>query len=318
MSASGGINTVLVTGAHGFVGGHLLRALRDRFPSTSVVGTSLASGSDLCQLDVTDAQSVGRLVGRVRPDTCIHLAAHASVDHSFSEPRAVWEVNLHGTLNVANAVLDAVPECRLVYASSGEIYGLSFRNGEPAGEDTPLLPANPYAATKAAADLALGEMALRGLRVMRLRLFNHTGPGQTEQYVLPRFAAQVARIAGGLQDPVIQTGALDRWRDFLDVRDVVEAYLAAVETTAEDLCVNICSGVPRRVGDVLAALMELAQIKAEVVERVSEARRTDIPSSVGSPRKAAEMLDWRPRVPWSETLRALLAYWRGQVSKESR
>ncbi|MGZ9073956.1 MAG: hypothetical protein ACXW3G_13845, partial [Rhodoplanes sp.] len=89
-------------------------------------------------------------------------------------------------------------------------------------------------------------------------------------------------------------------------------------TTAEDLCVNVCSGIPRRVGDVLATLMELAQIKAEVVERVSEARRTDIPSSVGSPRKAAEVLDWRPQIVWSETLRTLLAYWRSRVSEESQ
>lgn len=316
MSGVGGINTVLVTGASGFVGRHLMLALRERFPSATVLGTSVAESTGLSSLDVTDAAAVSSLVADVRPYTCIHLAAHASVDQSFSDPRAAWDVNLGGTLNVADAILKSVPECRLVYASSGEIYGLSFLGGEQVGEEAMLVPANPYAVTKAAADLALGEMALRGLRVIRLRLFNHTGPGQTEQYVLPRFAAQVARIAGGLQDPVIHTGALDRWRDFLDVRDVVDAYVAAVETTAADLCVNICSGVPRRVGDVLDTLMELAEIRAEVVERVSDARPTDIRTSVGSPRRAAEMLNWRPHVAWLETVRTLFAYWRGRVAEE--
>jgi GDP-4-dehydro-6-deoxy-D-mannose reductase len=310
-------HTVLVTGANGFVGRHLLTALHERFPSAAVVGTSLETSSGLLGLDVTDVAAVRRTIGQVRPDTCIHLAALASVYQSFSDPRAVWEVNLGGTLSVAEALLDLVPECRLVYPSSGEIYGLSFRDRKAVGEDTPLHPANPYAVSKAAADLALGEMALRGLRVIRLRLFNHTGPGQTERYVLPRFAAQVARIAEGMQDPVIHTGALDRWRDFLDVRDVVKAYLAALETPAEDLCVNICSGVPRRMGDVLASLMELAQISAEVVECISDSRRMDIPSSLGSPRMAAEILKWRPEVAWLETLQTLFAYWRGRVSEES-
>jgi GDP-4-dehydro-6-deoxy-D-mannose reductase len=315
VSAAAAINTVLVTGASGFVGGHLLSALRDRFPSVAVVGTSLAGGSRLCSLDVTDAEAVRMLVGRVRPDACVHLAALASVDQSFSAPRAVWEVNLCGTLNVADALLDLVPECRLVHASSGDIYGLSFRDGEPVGEDTPLSPASPYAVTKAAADLALGEMALRGLRVIRLRLFNHTGPGQTERYVVPRFAAQVARIAEGVQEPVIYSGALDRWRDFLDVRDVVDAYLAAVGSPTDGLCVNVCSGVARCVGDILATLIEMAQIKADVIEHVSQARRTDIRTAVGSPLRAAATLGWRPRREWSETLRDLLDYWRRHVGE---
>jgi GDP-4-dehydro-6-deoxy-D-mannose reductase len=147
-------------------------------------------------------------------------------------------------------------------------------------------------------------------RVIRLRLFNHTGPGQTEQYVLPRFAAQVARIAGGLQAPIIHTGALDRWRDFLDVRDVVDAYLAAMRAPEDGFCVNICSGIARRVGDILIELMEVAQVQAQVIERASQVRRTDVRSAVGSPQRAAMLLDWRPRIAWDETLRSLLTHWR--------
>ncbi len=310
------VERVLVTGAGGFVGGYLLEALSRHYPGRRIVGTSLGpeSGSPLVPLDVTDAAAVRRLIGDIRPDLCIHLAAMASVDLSFQRARAAWDVNLGGTLNVAEAVLEFAPTCRLVFASSGEVYGLSFADGEPASEQTILSPANPYATAKAAADLALGEMALRGLRVIRLRLFNHTGPGQTEQYVLPRFAAQVARIAEGLQEPVIYTGALDRWRDFLDVRDVVNAYIAGAQAPEDGFHVNICSGIPRRVGDILDELMEVARVSAQVVQRVSEVRRTDMRCAVGSPQRAAVLLDWRPRIAWEETLSSLLTHWRQKAA----
>jgi GDP-4-dehydro-6-deoxy-D-mannose reductase len=312
------MRTVLVTGAGGFVGLHLLPALSERFPQAAVIGTNRSGRDNLLALDVTDVGNLRRFVAEFRPDACIHLAAVASVERAFCAPRAALEVNLVGTLNLAEALLELAPECRLVHASSGEIYGLSFREG-PVDEDTALAPANPYAVSKAAADLALGEIALRGLKVVRLRLFNHTGPGQTEAYVLPRFAAQVARIEAGRQQPVIYTGALDRWRDFLDVRDVVAAYLAALAAPVTGgLCVNICSGTSRRIGDALHTLLELARVNAEVVERVSEARSTDVRMSLGSPRRAEQALSWRPQVPWPETLQILLAYWRTNTGAEPR
>lgn len=316
MSGAPAVNSILVTGASGFVGKFLLDALAKSYPAGRIVGTGLAplaSGSPLVVLDVTSGEAVRDLIGRLRPDICIHLAAMASVDQSFGQARAVWDVNLGGTLNVAEALRDIVPDCRLIYASSGEIYGLSFQSGEPASEQTVLSPANPYAITKAAADLALGEMALRDLRVVRLRLFNHTGPGQTERYVLPRFAAQVARIAEGVQEPVIHTGALDRWRDFLDVRDVIAGYLAAIRAPDDGFCVNICSGTARRVGDALDELMQLAGVRAEVFEQVSAVRRTDVRTAVGSPALAAELLGWQPRIEWRETLSCLLAHWRSRA-----
>jgi len=312
MSRGFSVEKVLVTGAGGFVGRHLLEALSRHYPGRKIVGTGLGpqGGSPLVPLDVTDFAAVRRLIGDIRPDICIHLAAVASVDLAFEQVRAVWDVNLGGTLNLAEAVLEFAPACRLVFASSGEIYGLSLADGAPAGEQTVLSPANPYATAKAAADLALGEMALRGLRVIRLRLFNHTGPGQTEQYVVPHFAAQVARIAEGLQDPVIYTGPLDRWRDFLDVRDVVDAYIAAAQAPEDGYYVNICSGIARRVGDILDEMMEIAQVHAKVIERVSGGRRTDVRSTVGSPQRAALLLGWRPHIAWDKTLRSLLAHWR--------
>lgn len=304
--------SILVTGASGFVGTHLLKALARAYPASTIVGTGVAPhpGGGIVHLDITDAREVRDLVGRLRPDVCIHLAALASVDQSYREPRAVWDINLGGSLNLGEALLEIVPACRLIHASTAEVYGLSFQSGEAAREDTVLSPANPYATSKAAADLALGEMGLRGLRLIRLRLFNHTGPGQTERYVLPRFAAQVARIAAGMQEPVIETGALDRWRDFLDVRDVVDAYLAAIRVTEDGFCVNICSGVARRVGDVLNTFLEIAGIDAEVREQTSALRETDVRTVLGSAERAEALLGWRPRIEWQDTVASLLSYWR--------
>lgn len=307
------VGSILVTGASGFVGTHLLKALARDYPASTIVGTGVAPhpGSGIVHLDIANAREVRELVGRLRPEVCIHLAALASVDQSFREPRAVWDINLGGSLNLGEALLEIVPGCRLIHASTAEVYGLSFQSGEPAREDTTVLsPANPYAASKAAADLALGEMGLRGLRLIRLRLFNHTGPGQTERYVLPRFAAQVARIAAGMQEPLIETGALDRWRDFLDVRDVVDAYLAAIRAAEDGLCVNICSGVARRVGDVLNTLLEIAGVDAEVCEQTSALRKTDVRTVLGSAERAEALLDWRPRIAWQDTVASLLSHWR--------
>src|SRR5262249_19286486 len=135
-----------------------------------------------------------------------------------------WEVNLHGTLHLARAILRHVPDCQMLFASSADAYGWSFQSGTALAENAPLAPRNTYAATKAAADLALGSMTEQGLRCVRLRPVNHTGPGQSDQFVVAAFARQIARVATGLQPPLLEVGNLDAWRDFLDVRDVCAAY----------------------------------------------------------------------------------------------
>jgi GDP-4-dehydro-6-deoxy-D-mannose reductase len=167
---------VLITGSSGFVGRHLLPLLDAWFPGVEIFTN---------RMDVTNRDDVIQAVRNAQPDACIHLAAISSVPAAKSDPEATWRVNLHGTLNIARAVLEYSPGCHLLFASSAEIYGGSFREGRPLNESALLAPMNSYAATKAAADLALGSMASEGLRVVRLRLFNHTGPGQSEAFVVP-------------------------------------------------------------------------------------------------------------------------------------
>jgi len=298
---------ILVTGAGGFVGQHLMPALRAAFPDAELHTPSA---------DVRDAAAVNAAVAAARPEAIVHLAAIAAIPAARLDPDRAWQVNLMGTLNVARAVLDHAPGCTLLFASSADIYGASFRAGAALDEGALLAPLNTYAATKAAADLALGSMAAEGLRVLRVRPFNHTGPGQTRDFVVPAFAEQVARVAAGLQPPVLRVGALDALRDFLDVRDVCAAYtlcLARSDTLAPGTVLNVASSRPRRVGEVLMALMAAASVEAEVVTDAARLRPTDIPVAAGDATLARRLLGWEPAVPWEQTIADVLADWRGRV-----
>ena len=311
---------VLVTGATGFVGRPQTAALRAAVPPAERVPASRAgeAGGDpaVRAFDLMDVAGVAQLVADVRPDACVHLAAAAAVAESFAEPDAAWRANVDGTRALATAVMHHAPECRLLHVSSGEVYGLSFNGGAPLDEAATLRPANPYAAAKAAADLALGEMALRGLRVVRLRPLNHVGPGQSARFAVAAFARQIARIEAGAQPPVVRTGALDRQRDFLDVRDVCDAYVSALERAdalPAGTVLNIASGRLRRLGDVLADMLRIAGVRAEVEQEQAALRPTDLAATACSAEAARAALGWAPRRDWDATLAETIASWRAAV-----
>jgi GDP-4-dehydro-6-deoxy-D-mannose reductase len=310
---------ILVTGADGFVGRHLLRALRTAFPHAVLIGCARVprmEEADLTlPLDLLDPGSIADCLAQARADAVIHLAAATVVPESFADPMATWRINVDGTLMLAQTLMRTAPQTLLLYISSAETYGLTFQRGVPLDEDAPFAPANPYAASKAASDLALGEMALRGLRVIRMRTANHTGPGQSDALVVPAFARQIARIEAGKQEPVIKVGALDRWRDFLDVRDVCAAYAAALaHEVPPGTAFNIASGTPRRIGDVLDALIARARLSVEIRTDAARLRPTDVISAIGNPDRAKAMLGWAPKIPWDETLDSVLADWRRRES----
>jgi GDP-4-dehydro-6-deoxy-D-mannose reductase len=298
---------ILITGASGFVGRHLTATLAVACHDATVFTPSI---------DVRDRAVVAATVQQTAPDVCIHLAAVSTVRGAEQDETQAWEVNLHGTLNVAGAILGHAADCLMLFISSADAYGGSFRTGVPLTESVALAPMNTYAATKAAADLALGSMVERRLRCIRLRPFNHTGPGQSEQFVVAAFARQVARIAAGVQPPVLNVGNIDVRRDFLDVRDVCAAYVACIRKAAKlpsGAILNLASGNPRRVGDILAELQKIAGTNAELKIDATRVRQSDLPSACGDSTQARMALGWTPVIPWEQTLRDVLDDWRARV-----
>lgn len=303
---------ILVTGSQGFVGGWAIAALRDRFPDASIVGTSMAAdAAGLLPLDLRDDASVDAAVASARPDIVLHLAAISTVAAARNDLAAAFEVNLNGTMRLATAVLRHVPHARFLFVGSSDVYGGTFaRWPAPLDEDAPLAPLNGYAASKAAADLLIGQMAVAdGLRAIRLRPFNHTGPGQDSRFVVPSFARQLARIAAGRQSPSISVGNLEGSREFLDVRDIVRAYAAAAsgdDRLFDGRIINLSSGRPIRIRTVLDRLIALSGLSVEVIVDPARFRPEEERFAGGNATRASDLLGWRPSIALDTTLREIL------------
>lgn len=306
---------ILVTGAGGFVGGHLMLVLAQHYPHATLIGAGNAPGDT--RLELTDFAAVDALVEQIRPDACVHLAAVAAIGDARSNPERAWQVNLHGTLALARAILTHAPACRLVFASSADLYGASFRAGVPLDETAVLAPLNTYGSTKAAADLALGAFAAEGLRVVRVRPFNHTGAGQSTGFVVPAFARQIMRIEAGLQPPVLRVGDLTPKRDFLDVRDVCAAYALCLRPELElapGQILNIASGRPVGIAEILETLRQIAGVDAKVQTDPNLLRPSDIPFAIGNAGLANRLLGWRPTIDWHTTLVDVITDWRHRIA----
>jgi GDP-4-dehydro-6-deoxy-D-mannose reductase len=314
---------ILITGAHGFVGPHLVAKLQHKFKHRiELCVTSRIGGVDpnlglIETLDVTDAYAVNQCVASFRPSHVVHLAGLAAIRTAIANTSVAWQVHLFGTLNVANAILGQIPNCTLISIGSGQVYGASARPGHALDETTLLAPTNGYEVTKAAADLALGALAAQGLRCIRLRPFNHTGPGQEEDFVVPSFALQIARIEAGQQPPVIRVGNLDVERDFLDVRDVTEAYALAIaksEDVPSGTILNVASGVPRVIRDLLDYLVALSPKNITIEQDPERMRPSDTPRFLGDASRARRLLAWHPEHQFEKTLATTLEYWRDRVA----
>ena len=318
---------VLITGTGGFVAPYLIEALRRACSDDVVViATSRKGGTHptfgkLEALDVTNEAAARDMIARHQPDQVIHLAAIAAPSAALADSQNAWRVHVQGALNIAHAILDEAPDCRLLHVGSGLVYGQSARSGAPLDETTLLAPVDDYAVTKAAADLALGALALRSLKVLRMRPFNHTGPGQSEAFVVPAFAMQIARIEVGLLPPIIRVGNLDAERDFLDVRDVARAYALAVRN-ANDMeggtILNVASGIAHRIGDILDQLLRLARVKITVQTDPARLRPSDLPCIIGDARRARMRLGWTPEYRFAETLAEMLDDCRARAVRQAQ
>ena len=318
---------ILVTGADGFVGGHLLRTLAREgghevvtgyFPSASERPSAAkhAGGVEQVPLDVTDGRSVEAAIERARPEWVFHLAAQSSVGRSLDDPVGTWEVNATGTLRLAESLRAAGRQVRLLVISSAEVYGMV--DDRAVTEDAPLRPTTPYGASKAAAEMAALQAGRDGtVEVVIARSFNHTGPGQEERFVLPSMALQLARILQDRAEPVLRVGNLAARRDFLDVRDVVRAYRVLVERGAAGQAYNVCSGRARTLRELVDQLVRISGSGAAIEVDPDRLRPVDIPVLQGSADRLRE-LGWSPAIDLETTLRDLFEEARLAVAEESR
>jgi nucleoside-diphosphate-sugar epimerase len=295
---------VLVTGSRGFAGRHLVPRLAAR--------GWLAVATDREELDVTDPEAVARAIQEERPDAVVHLAALSSVAAAGRDPRLAYRVNFAGARNLLVAASRHAPRARVLLVGSGEVYGSLAADAPPCDERAPLRPASVYAWTKAAADLLGGAFAARGQDVVRVRAFNHSGPGQAEAFVLASFARQLAAIEKGKQEPVLHTGNLESIRDFMDVADAVDAYVALLDRRVPPGAYNAASGVPRRIGSLLERLMEIMGVRARIAIEPARLRPAD--RSVGDAARLRSATGWAPRIPIDRTLASLADDWRARVS----
>ncbi len=304
-----------MTGGGGFVGRRLIALMADRHPEWDIDAPAAEPGAR-GSLDVCDAQGVAAWIRDGKPDFIVHLAALAAVTASVLDPRQAWNVNLQGTLNLVLATQDHAPDAYLLHVSSSEVYGASFNAGVALDESALLQPINPYAASKAAADILVRQAAAGGLAATIMRPFNHTGAGQAEAFAIPSFAVQIARIEAGLRPPVIFVGSLEEERDFLNVDDVADAYLLALEHRARPLAgavFNVSSGLPVRMGDILDKLLALSAAPIRVETDPARLRTATIKQAIGDSRRLWEQLGWRPRTSLDATLQQVLSHARRAV-----
>lgn len=298
----------LVTGAGGFVGKHLVAHLQAN--GDEVIETDQAHGGP----DITDHDAVSDLLATTRPEVVYHLAGWADVGGSWKAPTSAFRANAEGTLNLLLAATDVGVQ-RVLSVSSADVYGKVTEAELPLTEDSPLRPVSPYAASKVAADyLGLQAWLGRGLPVLRVRAFNHLGPGQSPAFVAPALATRIAQneLSGGNS---ITVGNLSARRDLTDVRDVVRAYRLLMLHGEPGEAYNVCSGHDVAVQDLADLLLEMAERPMRFETDPDLLRPVDVPVLRGDYSKLAQATGWTPSIPLSETLRDLLDDCRARVAK---
>lgn len=305
---------VLVTGSGGFVGrrlGAYLTAQGFEVFGCDLVVSDAPGEHRIC--DITDMASVEETIQWVLPlDFVIHLAAITFVPEAIQSPTQVVDVNLQGTIRLVEAMREHAPRARLVFVGSSEVYGPP--QFIPVTEDHPFSPTNPYAITKAAADQYCRFCSENGrLDIVRMRPFNHSGPGQSDRFVLSSFARQIAEIEKGDCEPLLKVGDLGAARDFTHVDDVVRAYEAALLHGRSGEAYNICSGASHRIGGALEALVEMTKVEIRIEIDPERLRPIDVPELRGSHEKFSADTGWKPEIPFSQLLEELLDYWRGVI-----
>jgi GDP-4-dehydro-6-deoxy-D-mannose reductase len=320
---------VLITGITGFAGSHLGDYILQAHPGVEVHGTrrwrSKEDAADhlegrvtFHECDITDSHNVYRVIEKVMPDRIFHLAAQSYVPASWDSPAETFHTNIVGQCNLFEAIKHLRPsgyDPVVQIAGSSEEYGQVEPHELPIRETNPLRPLSPYAVSKVGQDY-MGYQYWKSfqIRIIRTRAFNHEGPRRGEVFVVSNFAKQIAEIEKELRPPILRVGNLEAIRDFSDVRDVVRAYWLATEACAPGEVYNIASGKGYAIKDVLAMLLSLSTRREIRVETDPQRLRpSDVPVLIGDSSKFRALTGWQPTIPFEQTVRDSLEYWRSRV-----
>ena len=313
---------ILITGVTGFVGSHLAEYCLSLDQQVEVIGTCrwrsrreniehLEDAINLYECDLRDASSVKTLLADIQPERIFHLAAQSYVPSSWNSPGETITTNVIGQLNIFEAMRETNSTASIQIAGSSEEYGLVHPEEAPITEKNPLRPLSPYAVSKVAQDmLAYQYFQSYGLKVVRTRAFNHTGPRRGDVFVTSNFAKQIAEIEAGQRPPVIHVGDLNPKRDFTDVRDIVRAYWLSLEHCSLGEVYNVASGKAYRIKEVLKILLDNSGQDIEVVEAPERLRPSDVPLLLGDNSRFCKATGWVPEIPFEQTAKDLLDYWR--------
>ena len=295
---------LMVTGLDGFVGRHVKRAVESsRDGRFQLVEPRSA-------IELTEPATLKQAIEETRPDCVLHLAAQSFIPESVANPRATYEVNFFGTLNLLQALNSFGFGGRMLYVGSADVYGAVRDEELPIVESYPMCPRTPYGVSKAAAELLCYQWTQeQHFDIVLARPFNHVGAGQGERFVVADFARQITEIKLGRRDPVMRVGAIDVTRDFTDVRDVVQAYLVLLERGNTGEAYNVCSGREYSIREVLEELIRLAGVKCKIIVDNTRLRAVERKRNCGSFEKLANRTGWNPRITLTESLRDVLAYW---------
>ncbi len=310
--------TSLITGVHGFAGSHLVDHLLSlgedvvglaRDPARNENNRHNLDRIKVAPCDIRDKSALLRALTEFRPDRIYHLAAISFVPQAEKSGNKAWDVNVQGTANLLEAMEAARPSARLLFAGSCEAYGPVLETDVPIKETQPLRPASKYGESKRAAEELVLAAGKRGLDVVCVRAFNHTGPRQSERFVCSSFAKQIVE-AGRSGEKVLQVGNLEAGRDFTDVRDTVRAYQALMAEGAAGEVYNVCSGKAIKIQAILDRLLATSGADVEA-QRDPEKYRPEPQSMVyGDPKKLQAATGWRPEIDFDTTIADLLEYWR--------
>lgn len=304
---------ILVTGSRGFAGKHLVNLLKKN--KNEVFGIDIFPASNEpseLKVDLRDSQSVSEAVTQTAPDVIYHLAGIAFVPDALTHPSTLFDVHIQGTLHLLEACLHLPSLPRFIFISSAEVYGIAKEQELPFKENSDLRPSNLYALSK-----LMGEQLVQyygnvhGIRWVVFRPFTHIGPGQSPTFAASGFARQLSRIALDKAPPVLFVGNLATKRDITDVRDIVSGYASVLSIASfpSGKIFNLCSGHTVSIGELSEKLIRISGFETEIKIDPSRLRKTDVPITSGSFKKAELELEWRPTIPLDQTLKDLYQYW---------